>query len=199
MRWRSRSFRLGGLSSSNLQRSRVMEMTDVSWTEGIARKEAAKDSLGMGERIGEMVAIILGVLVLLFFVANQIQGTGFFTSDFGTMEMVLFYGVLILGMVPPFLRMFLGRRNKVRPVEIICNLFFIVATTYLLWVFPFDFGHLPDLLPTNLQFILDWITNDIAMWFMGIIIVIVTIVTVWTAFLYIAVNDWQRRNSTAPL
>jgi hypothetical protein len=115
------------------------------------------------------------------------------------MEMVLFYGVLILGMVPPFLRMFLGRRNKVRPVEIICNLFFIVATTYLLWVFPFDFGHLPDLLPTNLQFILDWITNDIAMWFMGIIIVIVTIVTVWTAFLYIAVNDWQRRNSTAPL
>jgi hypothetical protein len=174
-------------------------MTDVSWTEGIARKEAAKDLLGLGERIGEMVAIILGLLVLLFFVANQIQETGFFTSDFGTMEMALFYGVLILGMVPPFVRMFLGRRNKVRPLEVACNLFFIVATTYLLWVFPFDFDHLADLLPTNLQFILDWITNDMAMWFMSIIIVIAIIVTVWTAFLYIAVNDWQRRNSTTPV
>lgn len=174
-------------------------MTATGWTEGIARKEAAKDLLGMGERIGEMVAIILGLLFLLFFVANQIQETGFFTSDFGATEMVLFYGVLILGMVPPFLRMFLGRRNIVRPVEIICNLFFIVATTYLLWVFPFDFDHLADLLPTNLQFILDWITNDIAVWFMSIITVIVVIVTVWTAFLYIAVNDWQRRDSNTPV
>jgi hypothetical protein len=174
-------------------------MTDMSWTEGIARKEAARDLLGMGERIGEMVAIIMGLIVLLFFVANLIQETGFFTSDFGTAEMVLFFGVLILGMAPPFLRMLLGRRNKVRPVEVICNLFFIVATTYLLWVFPFDFDHLADPLPTNLQFILDWITNDIAMWFMGIIIIIVVIVTVWTAFLYIAVNDWQRRSSNTPV
>ena len=174
-------------------------MTDTGWTEGIARKEAAKDLMGTGERIGEVVAIILGLLVLLFFIANQIQETGFFTSDFGTTEMALFYGVLILGMAPPFLRMLLGRRNKVRPVEVVCNLFLVVATTYLLWVFPFDFDHLADLLPTYLQFILDWITDDIAMWFMSIIIVIVIIVTVWTAFLYIAVNDWQRRNSNNPV
>ena len=174
-------------------------MTEISWTEGIARKEAARDLLGTGERIGEMVAIIMGLIVLLFFVANLTQETGFFTSDFGTAEMVLFFGVLILGMAPPFLRMFLGRRNKVRPVEVVCNLFFIVAATYLLWEFPFDFDHLADILPTNLQFILDWITNDMAMWFMGIIIIIVVIVTVWTAFLYIAVNDWQRSNSETPV
>ena len=174
-------------------------MTEISWTEGIARKEAAKDLMGTGERIGEVIAIILGLLVLLFFIANQIQETGFFTSDFGTTEMALFYGILILGMAPPFLRMLLGRRNKVRPVEVVCNLFLVVATTYLLWVFPFDFDNLADLLPTYLQFILDWITNDIAMWFMSIIIVIVIIVTVWTAFLYIAVNDWQRRNSNNPV
>ena len=167
-------------------------MTEPSWTQGIAKREAARDVMRNSERVGEAFAILFFYLVILFFAVNQVDDTGFFTSDFGTTEMVLFYGGLIFGMVAPVLRLILGRRNQVRPVELISNGFFIIAASYLLSVFPFDFAHFPDLLPEGIQFMADWITNDIAMVGLSIIIVIVMIVSVWTAFLYIVVRDWLR-------
>ncbi len=171
---------------------------ESSWTEGVARKEAARDVLRTGERIGEGIGITIIFLIFLFFVDNQTDDTGFFTSEFGTTEMVLFYGSLLFGMVPPFLRILLGKRNQVRPVELIGNGFFIIAASYLLFVFPFDFGHLADLLPESLKFIFDWITNDIAMLLLSVVIPIVIAVSLWTAFLYIIVRDWMRAHPSTP-
>ncbi|HUL39887.1 MAG TPA: hypothetical protein VLU38_06315 [Methanomassiliicoccales archaeon] len=173
-------------------------MAESSWTESIAKREAARDVMRNGERVGEAFAILFFYLVILFFVVNQVDDTGFFTTGFGSTEMVLFYGGLIFGMIAPILRLILGRRNKVRPVELISNGFFIIAASYLLSVFPFDFAHFPDLLPEGIQFMFDWITNDIARVGLSIIIVIVIIVSVWTAFLYIVVRDWLRAHPSTP-
>ena len=173
-------------------------MAESSWTESIAKREAARDVMRNGERVGEAFAILFFYLVILFFVVNQVDDTGFFTTGFGSTEMVLFYGGLIFGMIAPILRLILGRRNKVRPVELISNGFFVIAASYLLSVFPFDFAHFPDLLPEGIQFMFDWITNDIARVGLSIIIVIVIIVSVWTAFLYIVVRDWLRAHPSKP-
>jgi len=173
-------------------------VSEPSWTEGVVKREAARDVMSMGQRLGEAVAIAFSLIVLLFFVANQVQDTGFFTSSFGAAEMVLFYGSLLFGMAAPMLRLFLGRRNKVRPVELISTGFFIVATSYLLYVFPFDFSHLADLLPGSIQFLLDWITNDIAEALFGLAIVVATFASVWMAFLYVMVRDWLIRNPPSP-
>ena len=122
-----------------------IELAESSWTESIAKREAARDVMRNGERVGEAFAILFFYLVILFFVVNQVDDTGFFTTGFGSTEMVLFYGGLIFGMIAPILRLILGRRNKVRPVELISNGFFVIAASYLLSVFPFDFAHFQSL------------------------------------------------------
>ena len=172
-------------------------MTEPTWTERIVKKEAAREVMRPGERFGEALAMVIILLVLLFFINNQTQDTGFFTSEFGTTEMVLFYGSLLFGLFPPFLRLYLGRRNHVRPVEIVGNALFVVAAAYLLWVFPFDFSHLPDLFPESMQFLLDWITDDLAVVLMSFVIVIAIIASVWTGFVYIMVRDYLRDNPPA--
>ena len=169
-------------------------MSVQTWAEGVIRKEVARDKLRTGERFGEAIGIVLSFLVLLFFIENQVQDTGFFTSAFGTTEMVLFYGCLVLGMFAPLLRLFLGRRNQVRPADIFAGAFFVVATSYLLWVFPFDFSHLADLFPESMQFLLDWISNDVAVILFSLAIVVSLIVAIWTAFLYVSVKEWMSRS-----
>jgi hypothetical protein len=167
-------------------------LTGFSWADNIAKKEADRDVLSSSARFGGAISIVIIFLIFLFFVSNQIQDTGFFTSEFGTIEMAFFYGSLLFGMFAPLLRMFLGKRNQVRPVELISNLFFVIAASYLLSVFPFDFTHLADLLPESIKFIFDWITNDIVMVALSLIIVLVIAVSIWTAFLYVIVRDWMR-------
>lgn len=169
----------------------------MTWTEQISKREAAKDRLKTGELIGEMIAIGAISLVALFFVMNQVDDTGFFTSDFGALAMFLFYGSLLYGVVPPMLRIATGRRNMIRPFEIAGSIFFIIATVYLLSVFPFDFAYLTTLFPEDLRFVLDWMTDDIAKVLMTFGIVITAMVVVWTAFLYLVVKDWLMREASS--
>jgi len=169
----------------------------MTWTERISKSEAAKDRLRAGDMIGEIITIGAISLVALFFVTNQVDDTGFFTSDFGELEMSFFYGSLLYGIVPAMLRLATGRRNLVRPFEIAGNVFFMIAVAYLLSVFPFDFAYLTALFPESLSFILDWVTNEIARAVMTLSIVIVAIVSVWTAFVYLVVRDRLVREASS--
>ncbi len=169
----------------------------MAWVEGVAAREAAKDCLKKWDFIGEVFAMVATVLVFLFFIANQVEQTGFFTSDFGTPEMLAFYGSLMYGVIPPFMRIVLGRRNVVRPFEFLGNWIFVIAGSYLLLVFPFDFNYLTALFPEGLRFLLDWITNDIAQLFLSFAIIIAALVSIWTIFLYIVVRDVQRKRGAS--
>jgi hypothetical protein len=161
----------------------------MTWTESIATKECARDRLRLGDLFGEAFAIGATLLVALFFIANQLQETGLFTSDFGNLEMVLFYVPMLFGLVPPFVRLVTGRRNLARPFEVAGSILFMLGASYLLAVWPFDVTHLADLLPQSLRFLLDWITNDLAQLLTAFAIFITLLVSIWTFFLYISVRE----------
>jgi hypothetical protein len=114
------------------------------------------------QRFQELISVIIGLLFLAFYVYNQVENTGFFTSKFGTSEMFAFYGSILLSFLPPLARAAIGRRNPVRPLEALSNIFFAFSTLYLLVVFPFNFAHFPDALPAFVRFMFWWLTNDIA-------------------------------------
>lgn len=168
----------------------------MSWMDATAKREATRDKLKAGDVIGEGVAIAVMTAFLLFLVANQTEQTGFFTSAFGPVEMLAFYGSILYGYLPPILRILLRRRNKVRPFEVIGSGILIIATSYLLAIFPFEFAHLPALLPQWLHFIIDWVTNDVARVLLVLAIVVSALVSVWTFFVFNIVKDWQMRNGT---
>jgi hypothetical protein len=121
-----------------------------------------KDILTLPQRFGQIVSTIAILLILAFYLYHQIANTGFFTSKFGAWEMFAFYGSILLSLLPPLARVWLGRRNPVRLLDAFCNAFCTIALIFLFVVFPFNFTHFADALPIAIRFMFGWLSNDIA-------------------------------------
>ncbi len=165
-----------------------------NWFARRAEAEAKKDVISSSERFGNIVGVVIGLLFVLYFVAHQTGSTGFFTSEFGTLEALLFYGSIIFGVGTAAFRGLFGRRNLARLFDIFEALFVAVAIAWLFVVFPFDFTYLADVLPSFLRFLLQWISNDIAKMLMVLGIVVTLIMAIYNAIFYVLV----RRELTKP-
>ncbi len=109
-----------------------------------------------------IVIDVVGVLLVLFFIAHQMSSTGFFTEKFGPLEMFLLYGSLFYWIFTCAI-LLLGFKNPSRDLDSFGGLIFVTITfAWLLAVFPFEFAHVADALPASLRFLLQWISNNIA-------------------------------------
>ena len=159
-----------------------------NWFARHAEAEAKKDVIPYSERVGNIVGVVIGFLIVLYFVAHQMWSTGFFTSKFETLEMLLFYGALMYGIVSTALKGLFGRKNLARLFDVFGAVLFTVAITWLFVVFPFDFAYFADVLPTFLRFLVQWISNDIARVLMVLGIIATLVMAIYTAILYVFVR-----------
>jgi hypothetical protein len=106
--------------------------------------------------------IVVGMLLLFgFFLFHQITRTGFFTSKFGSLEMFCLYSPIFVSLVAPIVRAVSGRQNPSRPFDAVTNVSLAFGSFWLWMIFPFDFAHLGDVLPSILRFVTSLITNDV--------------------------------------
>ena len=120
-----------------------------------------RDRMKPGERAGDVISVIISFLILLFFLENQMKGTGFFTARFGPTEQALFYGTWFVGAAVSLARAVVGRRNPLRPLNVVSGMLLLVTALRFLSVFPLDFAHFPDLLPEDVKFAFFWLTNPV--------------------------------------
>ncbi|MCL4248873.1 MAG: hypothetical protein KJ065_12070 [Anaerolineae bacterium] len=134
----------------------------MTTTKPLPTVEHYDEELNIGRRVGEMF-VIVGLLALAgFFVLHQTRETGFFTDKFGAPEMFLLYAPLLFSLLDAGVQIVTGDRHLARPFEAISGLLMGLAALWFLINFPFEFAHLPDVLPEGLRFLLAWITNDLA-------------------------------------
>ena len=169
-------------------------MTEIeSW---FSRGKAEADKgIPYGHRVVGIALVVVSVLMMLYFVAHQMRSTGFFTATFGTLEMLLLYGLVILGIISAGLEGVLGRRLLSRLFDAFGGLILAaVATTWLLVVFPFEFAHFADVLPNSLRFLVQWISNDVArvVMVLGIIVYLGAAVYVPFAYKFASVKRFKR-------
>ena len=169
-----------------------------NWFARHAEAEAKKDAMPYSERVGNVVAVVAIILVTLYFVAHQMWSTGFFTSKFGSVEMFLFYASLLYGLVPTGVRSLVGGKNLARLFDVFGSVLITITLVWLYVVFPFDFSHFADVLPTFVRFLLQWISNDIARVLMVIGIIVAPIMMVYTAVLYVFVRKELSKPSLKP-
>lgn len=109
-----------------------------------------------------IVISMVGTLLVLFYIAHQTGSTGFFTAEFGPLEMFLLYGSLFYWILTCVF-LLLGLKHPSRALDTYGGLIFVTITfAWLLIVFPFEFAHVADVLPDSLRFLLQWISNNIA-------------------------------------
>ena len=136
-------------------------------------KAEADKGIPYGHRVVGIAVVVVSVLMILYFVAHQMRSTGFFTATFGTLEMLLLYGLLILGIISAGLEGVFGRRLLSRLFDVFGGLILgAVCTTWLLVVFPFEFANFANVLPDSLRFLVQWISNDIARVLMVLAIIV---------------------------
>jgi len=142
-----------------------------------AKAEADK-GIPANERVVGIGIVVFFSLLGLYFVAHQMGSTGFFTEEFGTLEMVMLYGSLLFMIISAGLEGILGQRLLSRFWDAFGGLIFAtIGAIWLFVVFPFEFTYFANVLPDFLRFLLQWISNDIA----KVLLVLVVIVTLGAA------------------
>ena len=111
---------------------------------------------------GLVLAAMLVSSSILVHSESGLVETGFFTTEFGRLEMLALYGPMVINLLPPIVRMLTGRRNPARLFEALTAVCLATGSLWLLTVFPFEFSHLADILPAGLQFTIGWISNGFA-------------------------------------
>ena len=147
-----------------------------------------RETLTPSQRVGGLAVIAAMLLVFGFFAWHQLTGTGFYTAQFGPLEMLALYGPILVSFAAPIARALSGRHNPARPFEAATNLSLALGSLWLAIVFPFNFSHLADVLPGALRFVLSWISNDIGRFVLILQVLIGVIATPLTIFTYISIR-----------
>jgi hypothetical protein len=145
-----------------------------------------KAMMAPARRWAGLYTVVLMLLLLIFFAYHQWKKTGFFTDNFGTVEMIALYVPILISMVPPIQRAIQGRINPARPLEAISDLSMAIGSIWLWNHFPFNFAHLADPFPAAMHFAFAWITNNVGRFILLLQIVIGFISALGTTASYIS-------------
>lgn len=146
---------------------------------------AAEEELPRNERAFGIAIVVFCLLMIIYFISHQTWATGFFTSKFGAMEMLFFYGFWFFWITTASLEAILSQRLLSRIVDTFGGLIFAtISIGILLSIFPFEFGHLSDILPESIRFLIQWISNDIARVIMVILVFLHLAAAIYCPFAY---------------
>ena len=163
-------------------------MIDIKRTENwFSRgKTEADKGIPKNERIASIGFFFAGsVLIILYLVSHQIWSTGFFTTKFGPIEMIMLYGSWISLSISSGLEGILGKRLLSRLFDTFGGIIYIaVATVWLIIVFPFNFTYFANVLPDFLRFLVQWISNDVARILMALYAIVMGIAAIYSPIAY---------------
>jgi len=162
-----------------------------------AKAEADK-GVPRNERVFGIAIVVVSVLMILYFVVHQTGSTGFFTTEFGTLEMVMLYGNLTAWIITGALEGIFGQRLLSRLFDVFGGVIFItISLAWLLAVFPFEFAYFADVLPDSLRFLVQWISNDIARGIMVLGIIIFAIAAVYCpiGYKFVSLKRFKRKKN----
>ena len=155
----------------------------ASW---ISRAKAEADKgASFGDRFTGIVIVFVNVMLIGFFITHQTTSTGFFSSKFGTLEMLLLYGSMVALIITGSLDGIFGQRLLSRLFDVFGGIIFItISLAWLLIIFPFEFAYVADVLPISLRFLVQWISNDIAQGLMILGIIVLAVATAYSPIAY---------------
>ena len=159
-------------------------------------KAEADNGVSSGDRFTGVALVVINILLILYFVAHQTGSTGFFTSKFGALEMVMLYGSMVAWIITGALDGILGQRLLSRLFYVFGGIVFIaLSLAWLLIVFPFEFAYFADVLPDFLRFLVQWVSNDVARGIMVIGVIVLCFAEVYSpiAYKFVRVERFKRK------
>jgi hypothetical protein len=99
--------------------------------------------------------------------------------------MLLFYGFWIFWITTAGLEAILNRRLLSRIVDTFGGVIFAaIAIAWNLVVFPFEFAYFANVLPESIKFLVQWISNEIALIIMVVLMILHLLAAIYCPFAY---------------
>ncbi|HSB65695.1 MAG TPA: hypothetical protein VLD65_03905 [Anaerolineales bacterium] len=152
------------------------------------KPKSNSNTLTPARRLASMFSVGLTVLLLIFFGLHQKDDTGFFTSKFGTTEIVALYLPILISMAAPLIRITLGTLDPARLVEAFSDVCLAVGSLWLRHIFPFNFAHIADVFPSNIQVGFVWLNDNVGRFILLLQIIIAFISAFATIGSYLTEN-----------
>lgn len=156
-------------------------------------KEELGNEIASDDKIASIFLIVVNGLFGLYFIVHQTVSTGFFTPMFSTFEMIMLYGILIYWITTSVL-ILIGQKHPSRDLDSYGGLFFATfAFGWLIVIFPFEFTYFADALPDFLRFLVQWISNEIALVLLILLFIIHLILAVYSLILRLYVRKARKK------
>ena len=156
-------------------------------------KEEIGDEIESNDKIASIFLIVVNGLFGLYLIVHHTGSTGFFTPKFSTLEVIMLYGIFIYWIITSVL-ILIGQKHPSRDLDSYGGLFFATfAIGWLIVIFPFEFTHFSDLLPDVLRFLVQWISNEIALVLLILLFIIHLILAVYSLILRLYVRKARKK------
>jgi hypothetical protein len=155
--------------------------------------EELSDEIASDDIAASVLLIVVNGLFGLYLIVHQAVSTGFFTPKFGMFEMILLYGIFVYWITTSVL-ILIGQKHPSRDLDSYGGLFFATfAIVWLIVIFPFDFTYFADVLPDFIRFLVQWISNEIALVLLILLFIIHLILAVYSLILRLYVRKARNR------
>lgn len=156
--------------------------------------EELSNEIAFDDKAASIFLIIANALVGFYAIINQYSSTGFFITKFSTIEMIMLYGIMVYWITTSVL-MLIGQKHPSRDLDSYGGLFFATfAIGWLIVVFPFNFAYSANVLPDFLRFLLQWISNEIAIVFLVLLFIIHLILGAYSLILRLYVHKARTKS-----
>ena len=156
-------------------------------------EEELGDEIASNDIVASIFLIVVNGLFGLYLIVHQTVSTGFFTSKFNTFEMILLYGFFIYWIITSVL-ILIGQKHPSRDLDSYGGLFFATfAIVWLIVIFPFEFTYFADVLPDFLRFLVQWISNEIALVLLILLFIVHLILAVYSLILRLYVRKARKK------
>ncbi len=157
-------------------------------------KEELSDEIASDDKAASIFLIAVNALFSLYLIIHQTNSTGFFVPKFETLDMIMLYGIPIYWITTSVL-ILIDQKNPSRDLDSFGGLFFATfAIGWLIVVFPFDFANFAEVLPDVLRFLVQWISNEIALMLLILLFSIHLIFAVYSLLLRLYVRKAREQS-----
>lgn len=156
-------------------------------------KKEIDNEIEADDKIASVFLIVVNGLFGLYLIAHQTGSTGFFTPKFSAFEMVMLYGIMIYWITTSVL-ILIGQKHPSRDLDSYGGLFFATsAIGWLIAIFPFNFIYFANVLPDGLRFIVQWISNEIALVILILLFIIHIVFGAYSLILRVYVRKARKK------
>ena len=156
-------------------------------------KEELGDEIASNDIAASIFLIVVNGLFGLYLIVHQTVSTGFFTPKFSMFEMIMLYGILIYWITTSVL-ILIGQKHTSSDRDSYGGLFFATfAIVWLIVIFPFEFTYFADVLPDFLRFLVQWISNEIALVLLILLFIVHLILAVYSLILRLYVRKARKK------